>query len=531
LRKGRSPHPEGLFLMGVVGFFFTTSMLRLSRPGCQYDELLFGNAALGVVDPHSFLHRAVAGVPVFLMPYIGALKAYLYYPIFKIFSVNIYSIRVPAILFGCFILTLTYAYTRRLFGSRAARMTTLLLALDPTFMFTNRVDWGLSSLAMLLKSTALFFLVKGIQTSQVRPLVGALFFTTLGIFHRLDFIWFVNATLVSLGIAFHKEVASWVRMRKRWAAMTALMLSLGGVYLVYSAIKMSIRYFGENPFDIVSLNRLRYVTRLLLDTLNGNAFYFDTTHGHLTVPSPQGWVGLGVIATCILVGRMQRRRTWNRWVGFFVALFGVTLLQIYLTRRASGVHHMMMLYPFPHVILGYFLTLGWTDLRSGTGGRFLRAVVGSSLAVIVVFNLGVIAQYLAAYRQDRTSPVWSSDIYTLIDYVKRHKGTTFVSIDWGLHTQLLTFTRGNVPLKEMVWSFKDLRWDDLQLVRWLIDAFLCQPDYRFLAHSDAASVFPEAKRNFFDLAARHGLEVRRVDTVGKRQLYEVYAVRCESPGR
>ena len=38
-------------------------------------------------------------------------------------------------------------------------------------------------------------------------------------------------------------------------------------------------------------------------------------------------------------------------------------------------------------------------------------------------------------------------------------------------------------------------------------------------------------RNFFDLAARHGLEVRRVDTVGKRQLYEVYAVRCESPGR
>jgi hypothetical protein len=84
LRKGRSLHPEGLFLMGVVGFFFTTSMLRLSRPGCQYDELLFGNAALGVVDPHSFLHRTVVGVPVLLMPYIGALKAYLYYPIFKI---------------------------------------------------------------------------------------------------------------------------------------------------------------------------------------------------------------------------------------------------------------------------------------------------------------------------------------------------------------------------------------------------------------------------------------------------------------
>jgi len=527
---GRSSIRERLFLAGVVGLFFTTSMLGLSRPGCHYDELLFGNAALGVVDPYSFLYRAIAGVPVLLMPYVGALKAYLYYPIFKIFSVNLYSIRVPAILFGCLVLTLTYAYTRRLFGSRAAQITTLLLALDPTFVFTGRVDWGLSLLAILLKSIALFFLVKGIQTSQMRPFVGALFFTALGIFNRLDFIWFVNAALVSLGIAFHREVASWVRTHKGWAVVTAVALSLGGGGLAYSAIKMSLRYFDENPFDIAPLNRLRYVTRLLLHTLNGNAFYFDTTYSHLTVPSPQGWVGLGAVATCILIGRMQRRRTWNRWIGFFVSLFSATLLQIYVTRRASGVHHMMMLYPFPHVILGYFLALGWTDLRSGTGGRFLRAVVGSSLAVIAVFNLGVIAQYWAAYRQDWTSPVWSSDIYALIDYVKRHKGTTFVSIDWGLHTQLLTFTRSTVPLKEMVWSFKDLRWDDPQLVRWLIDEFLCRPDYRFLAHSDAASVFLQAKRNFFDLAARHGLKVRRVDTVGKRQLYEVYAVRCESPG-
>jgi len=53
-------------------------MVGLSPPGCHYDELLFGNAALGVVDPHSFLYRTIAGVPVLLMPYVGALKAYIF---------------------------------------------------------------------------------------------------------------------------------------------------------------------------------------------------------------------------------------------------------------------------------------------------------------------------------------------------------------------------------------------------------------------------------------------------------------------
>jgi len=73
-------------VLGVcIAFFIGICTFRIAYPGVQYDEILFANIALGANADH-FVIR-ILGIPLFTMPYLGALKAYLYYPIFGVFGV------------------------------------------------------------------------------------------------------------------------------------------------------------------------------------------------------------------------------------------------------------------------------------------------------------------------------------------------------------------------------------------------------------------------------------------------------------
>ena len=75
-----------------------TAGRAIDIPGLQYDEILFVNAATGEPTNGLFVGRRILGVPVNVMPYMGALKAYLYYPVFKVLGVSPAPIRWPIII-------------------------------------------------------------------------------------------------------------------------------------------------------------------------------------------------------------------------------------------------------------------------------------------------------------------------------------------------------------------------------------------------------------------------------------------------
>jgi hypothetical protein len=66
-------------------YFALLAGRHIAIPGLYCDEVLFVNAATRGTS-HSFVSRRIFGVPVMLMSYIGALKAYLYFPIFKLLA-------------------------------------------------------------------------------------------------------------------------------------------------------------------------------------------------------------------------------------------------------------------------------------------------------------------------------------------------------------------------------------------------------------------------------------------------------------
>src|SRR6185436_13564341 len=71
-----------LVVAAALAFLCWCTLSAIERPGVEYDEVLFVNAALGGHWANGgFVARRLFGVPTMVMPYSGALKSWLYAPI------------------------------------------------------------------------------------------------------------------------------------------------------------------------------------------------------------------------------------------------------------------------------------------------------------------------------------------------------------------------------------------------------------------------------------------------------------------
>src|SRR5207237_8011722 len=87
---------DGLAIAAACIFIFLAAY-RIELPGLYMDELDFVNAAQGAPD-NTMIHMRLGSVPLFIMPYLGALNAWIYAPIFGLFGVSPLTTRLPALL-------------------------------------------------------------------------------------------------------------------------------------------------------------------------------------------------------------------------------------------------------------------------------------------------------------------------------------------------------------------------------------------------------------------------------------------------
>src|SRR5579864_8684344 len=132
-----SVHPYARTIIALIvcsGLFLFFACFRLREPGLEYDEVLFANAALGNLDG-SFLAYAVRvghrTLPIMLMPYIGAVKAWIYTFIFTLGPISATTVRLPMIFLGVITLVATYFCAVPLFNRKTGLITVTLLSTDP----------------------------------------------------------------------------------------------------------------------------------------------------------------------------------------------------------------------------------------------------------------------------------------------------------------------------------------------------------------------------------------------------------------
>src|SRR5580704_1278762 len=107
-------------LAAILLLFMATAMLFVTRPGIEADEALVVNGAI-----FSWHH-----VPLMLMSYMGALKAWFYLGLFNIVRPGPVSLRTPTVLLGAIAIWLSFLLVDRTVGRRAAWIAALLLATD-----------------------------------------------------------------------------------------------------------------------------------------------------------------------------------------------------------------------------------------------------------------------------------------------------------------------------------------------------------------------------------------------------------------
>jgi 4-amino-4-deoxy-L-arabinose transferase-like glycosyltransferase len=437
-----------IIALAILGFLLA-NLVGLSDPGLQYDELLFVNAALGNTHAyHGFIYSESLGVPTMLMPYIGALKAWLYTPVFAVFGVSVDSVRVPAVLLAGVALVLAVLLIYRLLGLGVAVALSALLATDPVYGAVSRADWGPIVLSALLRITALLCYFGFLRRRSVRYLWLLAAALLLGLFNKLDYGWFIAALGIAALVVHHRELLEITRSRK-----TAVLLPVAVFVAVFAAafvtLIVPVMQLPTTDAPVSLGTRITEVENLFRVTINGTAVYQYMTGSILDHSTLMGWMFPWILISSVLVavwylvqGRRRKLddplRVAASTTTFFLVLFVVIVAGIIATRQATGPQHIMLLWPLPALLATCLLAVA-LRVPTRTGRTTGVAVLAVALGALLVTQVRSTAAYVHAYRDRRHwTSIWTPEIYAAARAVARSAPNveSIVTADWGLGTQI-----------------------------------------------------------------------------------------------
>ena len=519
-------------IAGLLLFFVVTAGSSIRTPGLQYDEMLFVNAALGTVDD-SFVHRRILGVPVMLMPYIGALKSYIYGPIFRLWGTSPATIRWPAIAISAVSLLLAYAIAQCLLPPGTALWVLALVATDPAFIFHTKLDYGPIVLATFFRLLTVLAFVLFVRRGSFWFAALAIAALAMGLFDKSNFVWFVNALLVAGIVAFRKDLVAIARRhpRRSAAAIAGLLAVLLGFLLFSIAPLLSSIGYG-NTFELTG-GRLQRMTMLVKRGLSSE-YLRDLTMEHPRMAGSWAPFGFAVAMGILLLKFARTRSEWTAGI-FFALLFLVTFVQFVVTRETHGAHHAISLWPWHH----YLIVLAASVLaanHNATRRRPLRVWMTSFLVILIVASqVHTTLAFVTAHRAGHGFRVaWDPAIYRLSEELERRHATAtrVLSTDWGMHTQLQGLAaRSRRARYRDVWiPFRHLHLAPADVRASLRDKVV-EAGALIVAHSAAATEFEETRRNLLNLVRSERLRIHRlavIENVDGKPIYEIY--RFESAG-
>ena len=544
---------SGVPLLLVCTLYLVLACVYLREPGLQYDEVLFANAALGNKDGSFIAYQISVGdvkIPLMLMSYIGAVKASAYAPILAVFPAAAVTVRLPAILAGLLALIAAYLFVGHVFDRRVALIAALLLATDPSYIYHIRLDWGPVALMLLLKTAALYCLVRFAKTGRVPLLAAGAFLLGLGLYDKAIFAWFLAALLLAALVVWRKRCRQWVTRRN--VLIVALFFFLGcWPLLLYNAVTRGGSFAGQLSLPMNVLGSIQNKTHVLLSTLDGTAV-FSYVNGDVPgalFPTADTIAGGGLSSKLvsavdtprtlmpeILLGCMAALgcllfayRIENAQTSTFLLLVALIIqLQIYITPHATGPHHVMMLYPFPQIVVAFVCsTLVGRMWSSPARCKKLRRTVSyaaiGALVVLVASNVIVDAKYLRSFSREGGHGIWSNAIYDLADFAQENPRYCYVLMDWGFNTQMLLLSHGTIDKEEVFWSLLETG-RQVELADWLYRRWMANPASAFVFHAPKYTQFDQPKRVFDAMLERYGLKEELLKVFRQRNGDPVYLV-------
>ena len=392
-----------------------------------------------------------------VMPYIGALKSAIYYPIFLLFGVSVLTIRLPAIILGALALLVWYKVGGLIFKEKIySLLLIILMAFDPAYIFQSKLDWGpivLQTLFTGLSAYCFFKAVKATSKDAVKYWLPLLYLCLLlGLYNKLNFIWFIVGLGVAILIFYFNKIKEWIALGLRFIVpflLFALLLCLVGVFLVIPTLSLNIG--GGSSFSLSS--RILYIFNLYLNTMDGRAVFSFITTSTLRNTSWINYFNLYIalvwVVALVLYKLKKLRFSQNvlKLTYFFITLFIVEFAQIIVTKQATGPYHIIILWPLEFIILLLMIQFMISVLvKLWSRKSFYLSVAILLSAVLVVTEVRADLAYNQAFAMPRDiSYRWSPAIYQLSSYINSNytKVNNVIFTDWGIGNQILTLAKSN----------------------------------------------------------------------------------------
>lgn len=460
--------------------------------------------------------------PVFVQLYGGAAKSWLLLPGFALFGASMPVLRLTALAWGLVALLLFMLWTWRWLGRNTALLAGALLAFDPAFFFISVLDWGPALPSFLCRFACFYFALRWWQIrNQPQPpepedaagkmmpekmsgTVPAPFFRRLsspafrgslcaflaglfaglGFYNKIDFAVLLGGVLLALLCSNAATLRARRLLRpssirhsrssnpKPPLSIFSPPLAIAGLGFLLTAGPMLAHIPGilnalaSGGKSATAPGEMAEKFNTTLAMYDGSYFYrlmdagglFDKMYQtRAPVFAPLGIAFL--LAASYLVLRSYFGGSTGDAAAFPILAAVFITAGIFLMPGAVRIHHIVLVYPFPHLVVAMAVGRLCRRRRRETPGSPVQHVFSPSSAVVAALFILLLASQLFALqrtqqliRQTGGRGRWSDALSTFARQVRGRSDLTIVSLDWGFNEQLAFLTDGPA-LAEPFWDF------------------------------------------------------------------------------
>lgn len=380
-------------LLGLVIFLWMATD-ALAWLGPYFDEWIFVPVSLhflGECEVDAAIGRQIGCIPWMQMPpYVGVIKALLLAPVFGLWGVSEWTVRLPPIFLSVLMFWRLGAFLRPRLGLWTVAVL-LLVTTDVVFVEQARFDWGPVVIATLCKLLGLAALWRWLEQGRRRDLVLLLVACIVGLLDKLSFVWVVLAYSVALMMVWPDRMLVRLRSMRRgdWWVLggAAVVLAFIALQLILPAMAMKLPGHG---LERGWLERAEHVLTLFDLTFSGVAvrrLVFDDPAVGSSIPR---YLLFGQLAIGFAVLYWRRRHLASdtgalRLLAFCSVVIGVLFALLVYTPEVGGAHHLIVLWPYNWLHVGALLVA----LDAGISGRLPVLVALRGVAICALLALGV----------------------------------------------------------------------------------------------------------------------------------------------
>ena len=502
--------------------FVAAGMLFVPRLGIEVDEAIVTSGIYDHGNPWYSWKFDGSELPIMILSYLGALKAWLYNGLFLFIPPRPIALRLPMLLLAAGTLWLFFELLDRTTGRKAAWIGTLLLATDTSYLLLNTADYGPVTLQFVFKLAALLLLVRFHKNGSKKELAWAFALFGLALWDKAVFAWVLFGLVVAATAVFPQDIRKHLSRTNVLVACSAMLA--GALPLVIYNIARPLETLRSN----VGVEQRAIIGKadVLRSTMDGSVMF-----GFMTAAEPgpkpgqpnhwyqklsvaaSRWTGhprhgamLIIAAACALSIIFLWKSTMRQPILFgLIACLGTWLPMVLTAGAGAAAQHVILLWPFHLIPIAAVLSQ-----LSG-----LRAAIVTTL--LCGSNLLVTNQYYADLVVNGPAIRWTDAMDPLQRYLADSHARRIMAADWGFMETMNLLSEGELQM-----YYADTTSDQG------IEAMLRDPSNLFVTHAKGVAFHPQERALLEAVAQREQYQQELLTTIldrNGRPAFDVFRFR------